>query len=199
MSASGENSTDPRFYAFRDSVWCDKAGAARLLAEDPSLIAVRSSIGETVMHYLAVENERGSVEWLLDRGADVNTRNDFGGTPLMDAASLGYLELCEYLLSRGADMGVSDSNDDTAISKAAETGQQPVLTMLLNRLSADTDINNYFDGVTAEMTLKRGGEIAELLAARGLKGFYERFDAGHESSAPADSRFDRMQTPPTSI
>ena len=90
MSASRKNSADPRFYAFRDAVWCDKAEAARLLAEDPSLIAVRNSIGETVMHYLAVENERASVEWLLDRGADVNTRNNFGSTPL-DGSGLAWL------------------------------------------------------------------------------------------------------------
>ena len=81
----------------------------------------------------------------------------------MEVASLGYIELCEFLLDRGADIDVRNTVDETVFSKAANTGQQPVLKMLLNRLSAETDINDYFDSVDADMTLKREGEIAELV------------------------------------
>jgi ankyrin repeat protein len=168
--------TDPRFYEFRDAVFADRASAEKLLAKDPQLIAVRSSIGETAMHYLAVEDELESVEWLLDRGADVNTRNDFGETPLMNAASLGYFKMCELLLKRGADLEARDSSEETAISKAAQSGEKSVLMMLLGLLPAGADINAYFDDITADITLKHGGEIAEFLAARGLKGFYERYE-----------------------
>ena len=174
MPGKSENRADPRFYAFRDAAFYDKAEAARMLAEDPSLVGVKNSIGETAMHYLAVENELASVEWLLDRGADVNTRNDFGGTPLMDSASLGYREICEMLLKRGADMAMQDINGDTAISKAAQTGERSVLIMLLNRIPADADINAYFDDISAESMLKDGGPIADLLADRGLKGYWQR-------------------------
>jgi ankyrin repeat protein len=117
----------------------------------------------------------------LDRGADVNTRNDFGETPLMNAASLGYFKMCELLLKRGADLEVRATSEETAISKAAQSGERSVLMMLLDLLPAGADINAYFDDIIADITLKDGGEIAKLLAARGLKGFSERY----ESSGPA--------------
>jgi ankyrin repeat protein len=166
---------DPEFYAFRDAALCDKSEAAGMLERDPSLIAVRNSVGETALHYLVVENELASVEWLVDRGADVNTRDDFGGTPLMHAAVLGYMELCEFLLSRGAIIEIHDDNGETAISKVAERGKREALDMLLSRLPVDADINTYFDELSADSTLKHGGEIAELLEARGLKSFEERW------------------------
>jgi ankyrin repeat protein len=137
------------FYAIRDAAYFDRGAAARLLAEDPMLIEVRNSIGETALHYLVVEDELPAVEWLLDRGADVNTRNDFGSTPLMEAAALGYLEMCEFLLNRGADFELRNHNDDTAISEAARSGQQTVLEMPLNRLPLDANINTYFDDVSS--------------------------------------------------
>lgn len=172
--------SDKRFYAFRDAAACDTAAAAKMLADDPSLIDVRSSLGETAMHYLAVENVQDAVQWLIDRGANVNTRNDFGATPLADAASLGYLELCELLQARGAVIEAFDKNGESAISRAAQSGQQAVMEMLLGRLPPDVDINAYFDDVSSEMTLKRGDAIADLLTSRGLKGYWER----HASNDP---------------
>ncbi|HEV2972959.1 MAG TPA: ankyrin repeat domain-containing protein [Pirellulales bacterium] len=174
MADASKNRTDPRFYAIRDAAYSDRGTAAKLLAQDPTLIDVRNSVGETALHYLVVENDLPSVEWLLERGADVNTCNDFGSTPLLEAAGLGYLELCEFLVKRGADMETRNKIDETAMSWAADRGQQSVLTMLLNRLQAEADINAYFDGVSAEMTLKRGGAIADILTARGLKGYWQR-------------------------
>jgi hypothetical protein len=46
--------------------------------------------------------------------------------------------------------------------------------MLLNRLPVDANINAYFDEVSSEMVLKKRGPVADLLAARGLKGYWQR-------------------------
>ena len=45
---------------------------------------------------------------LLDRGAEVNVRNDLGQTPLHKAASRGHLQAAKLLLDRGVDRAVRD-------------------------------------------------------------------------------------------
>ncbi len=80
----------------------DTEHALHLLSEDPGLVQEKTSIGETALHFLAVENQLEAVEMLHERGADINTVNDCGGTPLSDAASLGCVEMVQILLERGA-------------------------------------------------------------------------------------------------
>jgi ankyrin repeat protein len=41
---------------------------------------------------------------LLDRGADIDARDDSGATPLYNAASWGRRDVVELLLARGADV-----------------------------------------------------------------------------------------------
>lgn len=165
-----------RFNAILSAVHLDGERAATLLEEDPTLIDARNVVGESALHYFVVEVDLPSVQWLLQRGANLNTRNNFGSTPLIDAARLGYLQMCEFLLSRGADLELRNVNGETAISAAATSGQQAVLEMLLGHLPPRFDISSYFDSVEAEMALKKSGPIADLLVARGLKGYSERYE-----------------------
>jgi hypothetical protein len=68
---------------------------------------------------------------------------------------------------------VARQTQKTAHARAAS---RPVLEMLLNRLLVlvDANLNAYFDDVSSEMALKKLGPLADLLAARGLKGYWQR-------------------------
>jgi len=69
----------PEWYRLRDPLeQGDFSAAAMLLQTEPELISQRDGIGETVLHFLAVENNRAAVEWLHTRGADLNATNEFG-------------------------------------------------------------------------------------------------------------------------
>ena len=71
------------------SACCESLEAAEaLLAQEPTLIHSETGIGETPLHYLAVEDKLEAVRWLAARGAAIDARNSFGDTPLSDAASL---------------------------------------------------------------------------------------------------------------
>jgi ankyrin repeat protein len=61
---------------------------------ESDLLNARTGLGETPLHYLAVENHIEAIKALVEKkSADVNTLNDFGGSPISDAARLGYVEL----------------------------------------------------------------------------------------------------------
>jgi ankyrin repeat protein len=159
---------DPRFQIFRDAACSDLQVAAGLLAEDPKMVLLRNGIGETAMHFLAVEDHREAVSWLIENGAEVDTRNEFGQTPLMEVASLGMLDMCQLLVSRGASFRYVSSRGDSVFSAVTESDQVEVLGYLLELLPLEEDINLFFDNVAAEMALKHSPHCAALLTSRGL-------------------------------
>jgi hypothetical protein len=75
-----------------------------MLKANPNLISARNSIGETVLHHLAVENYVSAVKWMIDEGFDVNCKNEFGEPAFFEVAHLGYTELLDLMLDAGADI-----------------------------------------------------------------------------------------------
>jgi ankyrin repeat protein len=73
---------------------------------------------------LARTGDVDSVQLLLDRGVDVNARDNAGRTALMSAQATDYypLEVVRLLLARGADVNAAATNGDTAVSLAAARG-----------------------------------------------------------------------------
>jgi len=159
---------DPRFFAFRNAVYSDLKTAGEMLASDPGLLRVRNGIGETVMHFLVVENGLETVAWLIGKGAEVDTKNEFGQTPLMEAASLGLIEMCRLLIAHGANFRYLNSREESVFSAAAESDQAEALEYLLGLLLPGENINPFFSNVDAEMALSRSPKSAALLTPRGL-------------------------------
>lgn len=71
------------------------------------------------------------VKWLLDKGADVNHKNQQGHSPLQYACSKGYKDIVEYLLSHGANINIQDNRGDTSIHRLVSLGRTEILSMLL--------------------------------------------------------------------
>lgn len=114
-------STNPEWYRFRDAVETgDHTGANKLLEQTPSLIDRRNSIGETVLHFLAVENHQPGVDWLLREGADPNPINGAGTPLLFEVALLGYKDLFLFLVENGADPGVKHSEGQSIVEYLME-------------------------------------------------------------------------------
>lgn len=55
------------------------------------------------------------MEFLIDKGADLNVKDDCGCTALMEAARRGNLEASEFLIRKGADVNASDKKGRTAL------------------------------------------------------------------------------------
>ena len=63
------NHSDPRWYKLRNLVFEEAfANADALVASDPSLLHARNGLGETVLHFLAVEDDLAGVAWLHAKG-----------------------------------------------------------------------------------------------------------------------------------
>jgi ankyrin repeat protein len=101
--------TSSKWYELRDLVAGKKfEEAAALLAREPSLRSAVNGLGETVLHYQAVENDEEGVSWLSSQGFDINTRNEFGTPVVFEVAQLDYRDLLHWFISRGADLKCRD-------------------------------------------------------------------------------------------
>jgi ankyrin repeat protein len=79
----------------------------RLVGQDPGLLDAKDGKGKTPLMEAFTGGDVGVVQWLLDRGAPVNGRQDGGamegGTALSLATSFGHIPVVRLLLERGAD------------------------------------------------------------------------------------------------
>ncbi len=79
-----------------------------------------------------VKNNRSALEWavpiheiqtisaLINGGADINSKNRNGATPLMIAITYGRDDVAELLINAGADLTIKDKNGKTALQQAEE-------------------------------------------------------------------------------
>lgn len=102
---------DPRWYEFRDAVYERRFDDAEsMLRETPALLLLTSGLGETALHYLAVEDDLEGVSWLRAKGADLDTKNIFGTPVLFEVAQLEYKKLYGWFVRNGADVRAHDQD-----------------------------------------------------------------------------------------
>ncbi|XP_067384722.1 espin isoform X3 [Channa argus] len=77
--------------------------------------------GATAMHFAASRGHAKVLSWLLLHGGEIVTDN-WGGTPLHDAAENGELECCQILVVNGVDLGIRDQDGFTAADLAEYNG-----------------------------------------------------------------------------
>jgi ankyrin repeat protein len=75
---------------------------------------------------------RSVAKQLIEAGADVNSQNNSGVTPLMNAAGMGNKEAVELLIQKGADVNHRTSGNYTPLMQAALVGQMEMVKILLD-------------------------------------------------------------------
>jgi ankyrin repeat protein len=150
----------------------DHPAAALLLRQHPELLNARWMHNETALHYLAIEGFNDAVQFLLAHGADVNTVNEFGDSPLTDMAVLGRNDIATMLLNAGADPnGPSTPWRECPLHNAARKGNIGLVKLLLDAGADPRYVNSYketiFDAIDEAAPQDRQ-TILHLLTERGI-------------------------------
>ena len=123
-------------------------------------IDVAQNAAET-QHYNKV------AQLLLDAGADVNTQNSYGDTPLMEAVRYADIDTVEKIILKEADVNVQNNAGNTALIEAAVHNRFNVVNLLM-RHGADINAQNKA-GNTALIEAAQHGQsqMAKLLIKKG--------------------------------
>jgi uncharacterized protein len=132
---------------------------------DPAIVAARSGDGFTPLHLAAFFGQTDTVDFLLERGAEVDAVGTgwMAGTPLHAAASGRHADAIASLLAAGADPDVRQSGGWTALHAAAMHGDGPSTRLLLDAGADPAAAND--EGVTVSVLAERSGnaDVVEMI------------------------------------
>jgi uncharacterized protein len=126
--------------------------------------------GTRPIHWAVYRVDYELLDALLARKAKVDVANEFGATPLAEAAKLGDARLVKKLLDAGASPEAANADGQTALMLAIKTGESPVVEMLLKagaNVNAVEKFHNQTPLMWAAAAPKNAGEIVKMLLAKG--------------------------------
>ena len=117
------------------------------MADDPAAPAAQAT-EDGHLHDAASKGNLAQMKAALNAGADVNSRDKDGWTPIMVASGVGRENVIPVLLARkGIELNAENDNSWTALMIAAVMGRGTVIQLLLEA-GADPEVKNKF-GKTA--------------------------------------------------
>lgn len=127
---------------------------------------VGSGHGWALVHVLAANDRQLALQLVLDKGADIEAKDEEGNTPLLCAALNGHELVVQILLEKGADHGVKNNLGNTALMSAVLRGRDNIVKVLLDR-GADIETRDK-DGNSILMSAVMDGmtSVVELLINR---------------------------------
>jgi len=97
--------------------------------------ASRNGVGESMLHWYAIEGATAVVESMIGLGFDVNTTNSFGRTPFFECVVVDRWEMAGLLLKNGARPDMRDENGEDIFFYLEDYGDDGKLKKLRNLIS----------------------------------------------------------------
>ncbi|KAK8912864.1 Ankyrin repeat domain-containing protein 17 [Metarhizium anisopliae] len=122
---------------------------------------------DALLYWTARQGYEDMINFLLDQGADIDVRDEFGATPLLNSAENGQNTIAKLLLDHGASMEIGNIKWATPLLRAAQNGHEIIAKLLLDRGANIEATDMYNDGplITAA---KHGREtVVKVLLDRG--------------------------------
>jgi hypothetical protein len=111
----------------------DFAAASQLIAQGADIEAKDPNTGASVLHYAVMRGNPETIDLLLARGAEVNSRTRNGTTPLHTAVLYNRYEVAEKLLGKGADINAQSASGATPLALASAAKNRTIAELLRSR------------------------------------------------------------------
>ena len=145
----------------------DLAKVKMLLSKNPKLLDVRSENEKTPLHYASQGGHLEIVEFLIARGADVNSKNIADETPLHYAAALGHKKVVDLLIDKEAILASENINGSIPLHNAANNGQIDIVRLLIEK-GSDVNHRNKFGQTPLDLAYQfNQSEVIQLIVSKG--------------------------------
>lgn len=122
----------------------DTAEVVSLIREGAGVNASGATYGDTALIDAAARGHSDTVRALLEKGGEVDARDNAGRTALTDAALGGYTDTVRLLLEKGANVNTSDNEGWTPLFWAAFSRRSDTVRLLLEK-GADVNAKNKYE------------------------------------------------------
>ncbi|XP_069470340.1 ankyrin repeat and protein kinase domain-containing protein 1 [Ambystoma mexicanum] len=141
-----------------------KVGCGELISDDE--IARRHENNFTLLHFAVVQGNVKTVNYLLARGANVNSQTVNGLTPVSLAVQKKHLSICSDLIKNGADVNLSDDEKWSPLHFAAQNGDDRATRLLLDN-HANVDSQEHDGWTPLHLASQNGFEnVVRVLFSR---------------------------------
>eukprot|EP00966_Prymnesium_polylepis_P212319 4918490-Prymnesium_polylepis.1 len=117
------NAADCELVPPRTQSSCDSSLNLPLVAADDK---------RTALHLAASTGNMPIAKFLIDRGANVNARDRWGGTPLRDAVREGHKDVALMLRENSGELGYDETETSGELCELARRGNTVMIDVLLN-------------------------------------------------------------------
>lgn len=93
--------------------------------------------GYSLLHAFAKRGRTAVVEFILDKGADPNARDNFHLTPLLRAVMEGHVEMARLLIRKGGDIEATFEGNTTLIEATLQNNNEMVTLLLTNNANIE--------------------------------------------------------------
>lgn len=101
----------------------------------------------TPLHFAIKVETLWKAEFLVEHGADINSRNLKGQTPIMVAADKTNSKIVKYLLDKGADTAIKDNGGKTLLEYCKDNEDHNGFAGIIDLLEKASDISDQLDEV----------------------------------------------------
>ena len=121
------------------AIYADKAQVVNYLIEkgaDVNLDATHgdrkfNTLGKKPLHIAAEGGNKEIVEILINNGANINAKDEYGETPLMSACKMGRNEVADFLIKNGANVNEKSNLGNSPLSLAKKQGHKEIAELLI--------------------------------------------------------------------
>lgn len=104
-----------------------------MIEGNKDLLEIRIDTYFTPLNFASLEGKTDIVKYLVEKGADINTRDREGSNPLQNAAIKGYFDIVKILVEKGSDVNYKDDNDVTPLHFACMSGNYELVKYLIDK------------------------------------------------------------------
>lgn len=126
---------------------------------DPALHLKRGVHNETLLHFFVVESMPSLVQELAKIGAELDTENEFGNTPLMESIIKNDTRMVKLLLQLGANPNHPSTRDQNTALHVAADYVRSELVKLLHHAGAKMHVRNIYEESPADLIKKNNISI----------------------------------------
>ncbi|KAB8273573.1 ankyrin repeat-containing domain protein [Aspergillus minisclerotigenes] len=138
-----------------------------LIRSDQTHTGSKVHYSRTLLSDAAKVGRQVVVKWLIENGAELESKDTNNQTPLSHAAENGHEIVCKLLLEGGAELESKDSYDRTPLSYAAINGHEAVSKLLLES-GAELESKDSYDRTPLSHAAVNGHEaVCKLLLENG--------------------------------